>query len=84
MKKVLITGGAGFVGLHLARHLLNNNYEVTLVDNFSRPNDDEDFLKVVKHKNCKSVKGDITSVNTFQYLEKNYYDYIYHFIKTFF
>ena len=78
MKKVLITGGAGFVGLHLAKHLLDNNYEVTLVDNFSRPNDDEDFLKVVKHKNCKSIKGDITSVNTFQYLEKNYYDYIYH------
>ena len=34
MKKVLITGGAGFVGLHLAKHLLDNNYEVTLVDNF--------------------------------------------------
>ena len=78
MKRVLITGGAGFVGLHLARHLLENNYEVTLVDNFSRPNDDDDFLKVTDHKNCRTIKGDITSVNTFQYLEKNYYDYIYH------
>ena len=78
MEKVLITGGAGFVGLHLSRYLLENNYEVTLVDNFSRPNDDEDFLKVTAHKNCKTKRGDITSVDTFQRLEKNYYDYIYH------
>ena len=78
MKKVLITGGAGFVGLHLAKALLDKDYEVTLIDNFSRPNDDEDFRKVTQHENCKSIKGDITSLNTFQYLQKDYYDYIYH------
>ena len=78
MKKVLITGGAGFVGLHLSKYLLENDYEVTLIDNFARPNDDEEFLRVVKHRNCKSITGDITSLNTFQYLQKDYYDYIYH------
>ena len=34
MKKVLITGGAGFLGSHLAKALLNNNCEVICVDNF--------------------------------------------------
>ena len=58
---------------------MNENVEWSIEDMIEvRLKEDEDFLKVVKHKNCKSVKGDITSVNTFQYLEKNYYDYIYH------
>ena len=60
MRKVLITGGAGFVGLHLSKHLLDKGYEVTIIDNFARPNDDEDFLKVTDHENCKSINGDIT------------------------
>ena len=33
IKKALITGGAGFIGSHLARRLLSENYEVTVLDN---------------------------------------------------
>jgi nucleoside-diphosphate-sugar epimerase len=34
--KFVITGGAGFIGSHIAKHLINKNHEVTIVDNFSR------------------------------------------------
>lgn len=33
--RVLITGGAGFIGSHLARHLLNKDIAVTIVDDLS-------------------------------------------------
>ena len=33
-KKVLITGGAGFIGSHLSEKLLNEGHEVICVDNF--------------------------------------------------
>lgn len=33
IKKALITGGAGFIGSHLAKRLLDENYEVTVLDN---------------------------------------------------
>ena len=34
-KKVLITGGAGFIGSHLADELISNGYEVRALDNLS-------------------------------------------------
>lgn len=35
MKRVLITGGAGFIGSHLAKYLLSKKIEVFIVDNLS-------------------------------------------------
>ena len=34
-KKILITGGAGFVGSHVADELLEHGYHVRVLDNFS-------------------------------------------------
>ena len=35
--KVLVTGGLGFIGSHTCCELLNNDYEVVVVDNFQHP-----------------------------------------------
>ena len=39
-RKVLITGGAGFVGSHLGEHLLEKGYEITILDDLSTGNYD--------------------------------------------
>lgn len=33
--KILVTGGTGYIGSHTVVELLNNNYEVVVIDNFS-------------------------------------------------
>lgn len=48
MKTYLITGGAGFIGSHLADNLLNEGYKVIVIDNFC------DFYNPkIKEKNVK-------------------------------
>ena len=46
-RKVLITGGAGFIGLHLARRLRDDGYQVHLVDNFARAVRDPDLSEAL-------------------------------------
>ena len=36
MKKILITGGAGFVGRYFTKYFLDQEYEVHVVDNLSQ------------------------------------------------
>jgi nucleoside-diphosphate-sugar epimerase len=56
MKKILITGGAGYVGSVLTPHLLNKGHEVTVVDLMLYGETLE------KHKNLNIAKGDIRNV----------------------
>jgi UDP-glucose 4-epimerase len=56
--KILITGGAGFVGKHLARFLLTKGYEVTIFDNFSNSN--KKSISSFVGNGVKIIKGDIT------------------------
>ena len=47
MNKILITGGAGFVGYHLAKKEADLGNEVTILDNFERPNLDKEFSDLI-------------------------------------
>ena len=38
MKKILITGGAGFFGSHIAESFLDKGYQVNIIDDFSTGN----------------------------------------------
>ena len=54
--KVLITGGAGFIGSNLVEELLKKNYEITVLDNFSTGH----LSNISEFKNkITIIKGDI-------------------------
>jgi UDP-glucose 4-epimerase len=38
MSKILVTGGAGFIGSHFVKALIDRKFEVIIIDNFSRDN----------------------------------------------
>jgi len=58
--RVLVTGGGGFIGSHLATALVDAGYETVIYDNFSRFS--EEKLRNVVDKS-KIVKGDIKDLN---------------------
>lgn len=45
--RALVTGGAGFLGFHLARSLVESGYEVVLVDNMARGQIDQDLSELM-------------------------------------
>ena len=55
MSKVLITGGAGFIGSHLADKLLAEGHEVVIIDNFSTG----DRSNLQDHASLKVIEGGV-------------------------
>ena len=76
--KVLITGGAGFIGFHLAKHLSSQGFEIHIADNFQRGKRDNDFNSLLKQKNVNLIQLDVTKENQFSKLD-NDYSQVYHF-----
>ena len=58
MKKILVTGGAGFIGSNLCEKLIEKNHHVTCVDNLSTGKLDN-ISKLIKLDNFEFVKHDI-------------------------
>lgn len=74
--KVLITGGAGSIGLYLARRLATLGQDVTIADNFWRGKRDDEFSKVATLSNVRVIETDLTSREGWDMLGTGY-DYIY-------
>jgi len=63
--KFVVTGGAGFIGSHLAKYLINNDHEVIIIDNLARgslDNIDEIKNEIEFHKVDISNYDEINSV----------------------
>ena len=73
MKKILITGGAGYKGVLLSEALLKEGHEVTILDNFMYGF--EPVLGLVSYKNCKIIKKDIRNLKEGDVKD---FDIIYH------
>jgi UDP-glucose 4-epimerase len=69
MKKVLVTGGAGFVGYALSKALLKKNYDIDVIDNL--------FIgKEAKvHPFVNFLGGDVRGIDN---IKNKDYDYIFH------
>ena len=59
LKKILITGGAGFLGSHLARFLLKQGHEVICVDNFMTGSK-RNIMDLISSPNFEVLRHDIT------------------------
>jgi UDP-glucose 4-epimerase len=73
-KKILITGGLGFVGSHTVEELVENN-EIVIIDNKSTGKIEN--IENPNHPNLNIIIDDLNNINLKEILED--IDYIFHF-----
>jgi UDP-glucose 4-epimerase len=62
--KTLITGGAGYIGSHLAIELMNANKHIVIVDNFCNSNSKVlDCIRAQTNQNFSFVRADVRNEN---------------------
>lgn len=83
MKRILVTGGAGFIGSNLMERLLKESKrEITCIDNFDAFYDSKikknNIKNLLKHNNFRLIKADIRNSNTLKKKLSKQYDVIIH------
>ena len=61
MKKIIVTGGSGFIGSNLVKFLMNKNYFVINIDNLSYSANPYNLKKISNSKKYKFYKVDINN-----------------------
>ena len=75
---ILVTGGSGYIGSHISVELLNEGYELIIVDNLSNSNIKAlDRIKELTNKDFKFYNVDLTNeysviINEFNMDEEDY------------
>lgn len=73
--RVLVTGGAGFIGSHLCEELLSRGYDVTCLDNFSTGSHEN-----IKHLGgLKVIEGDVNNKTTWTRMKGRVFDGVFHY-----
>lgn len=71
--KILVTGGAGFIGYHLCDELSKNlNNEILILDNLSRGSIDNDFQRLLERPNVRYLRGDLTDGSIYSTIGTGY------------
>ena len=63
--KILVTGGAGFIGSHIVDRLIKDGFQVAVIDNLHTGNM-ENLEEHIGNKNFQFIKGDIRDVDLLQ------------------
>ena len=81
MGKILVTGGAGYIGSHTVVELLNNNEELVILDNFSNSSPEAlDKVKQITNKDFKFYKADLLNEEEIeQIFKENEIESVIHF-----
>jgi len=74
--KILVTGGAGFIGSHLCERLILSGHEVTVLDNFSTGKS-SNLKEISSSTNFQLVEGSILDTKILNPLVREV-DYIFH------
>jgi UDP-glucuronate decarboxylase len=61
MQTVLVAGGAGFIGSHLCKSLLNENYKVIAIDNLLT-SDEKNISPLLENSNFQFIKQDVSKL----------------------
>jgi UDP-glucose 4-epimerase len=78
MMKMLITGGAGFIGSHLADLLVSKNYDMVVVDNLSLGTI-KNINHLANHKKFRFIKEDLLRLDPLKNIfRKNKFDTVFH------
>jgi UDP-glucose 4-epimerase len=72
MTRVLITGGAGFIGAHLAHRLVRDGAQVDLVDDFSRAVRDVELASLAESDTVRVLQRDLRAAGALDDLGDGY------------
>ncbi|KAA9013366.1 NAD-dependent epimerase/dehydratase family protein [Niallia endozanthoxylica] len=71
-KKIFVTGCAGFIGFHLSKRLLDEDFQVIGIDNMNDYYDlnlkNDRLNRLVKHQNFQFIKGSIENLELLDYI----------------
>lgn len=82
MSKIVITGGAGFIGSHIAENLAKNGHEIVIVDNldpyYSIGLKKRNLNIVLKSGDATFINADVTNLKRMKEIIDSTVDYVYH------
>ncbi|HYH03947.1 MAG TPA: NAD-dependent epimerase/dehydratase family protein [Bacillota bacterium] len=82
MERILITGGAGFIGNAIIKKLVSKQYQITVLDNFSPQIHGENYENSFLFKGIKDlssvIRGDVRNIKDWEKALTDHVDYIIH------